>query len=184
MDELRSAAVSCWRESNQARLRMLEAYAEIDRIGVDSLRLRGLVDLIGIDLRCTRSVANGVVRDLGRFAGRVSPAGVSLEPVFPRVTSALSDGLFSFDHARVIADTVEALPDELRARFGAAVEEQLVVHASELNPLDLQKLARRITARLTRPPITWYERPSICAHCTQRGTSAGSMWRLNASGAP
>ena len=37
---MRSVAVSSWRESNQARLRMLEVYAQIDRIGVDSLRLR------------------------------------------------------------------------------------------------------------------------------------------------
>ncbi len=127
---------------------MLEVYAQIDRIGVDSLRLRALVDLIGIDLRCTRSFANGVVHDMGRFAGRVSPAGVPLEPAFPVVASALGEGLFSFDHARVIAETIEALPEELRTRFGAAVEERLVAHTPELNSLDLQKLARRITALL------------------------------------
>ena len=58
------------------------------------------------------------------------------------------DGLFSFDHARVIAETVEALPEDLRARFEVPVEERLVVHAPELNPLELQKLAGRITTLL------------------------------------
>ena len=40
-----------------------------------------------------------------------------------------------------------------------------------------------VTACETRPAITWYFRPSISAHCTQRLPSRGSRWRVNASSA-
>ena len=39
------------------------------------------------------------------------------------------------------------------------------------------------TAWLTWPPITWYIRPSIWAHCTMREPSFGSRWRVKASSA-
>lgn len=60
--------------------------------------------------------------------------GEALEPIYPTVAAAQAEGAISPQHARIIVDTIEGLPAEVRAVHDRSVERTLVGHARELDP--------------------------------------------------
>lgn len=66
------------------------------------------------------------------------------EPDLPETSAALRTGDISLAHGRVIAEGVEALPDEVTTDQRAEVDALLAEHARVLSPRDLAVLAERI----------------------------------------
>jgi hypothetical protein len=68
--------------------------------------------------------------------------------VFPTVAAAQAVGVISPAHARVITTTVDALPASVQAEHDESVQETLLTHAVDLDPVLLARVARRITDTL------------------------------------
>ena len=129
--------------------RMLTALAELNNRNVPgTLGYRGLADLIGAQLRCDVSVARRLARSVERFGARRALTGETLEPLFPATAAALADAEISCEHAGVIADTVEAIPEPDRAEHAEQVETTLLEQARTLNPRRVWQLGQRILAHL------------------------------------
>ncbi|HTZ44553.1 MAG TPA: DUF222 domain-containing protein, partial [Jatrophihabitans sp.] len=148
MAELRSSARELQRELIALQYRQLAVLAELESRGFDSLGLRGLPDLIQVELNVTRRVAKGMAQQVARFASRRSVTGEVLEPVYPVAASAFAAGELSGDHAGVIAEVIETLPPPVRAEHAAHVESTLVELAAEHDPRTLKQLGQRILAHL------------------------------------
>ena len=83
--------------------------------------------------------------DLGPRRGLT---GEDLPPIYPLVAQAQAEGIVSEQHAKLIVETVEALPDAVRKEHEERVERDLVEFARRFDPTTLAKTARRITALL------------------------------------
>jgi hypothetical protein len=136
-------------ELARAQYRQLAVLAELQSRNVaGQLGLRGLADLITAQVRCTRAEARKRAQAVERFGARRALTGEALEPVYPAVASAFSDGQIGAAHAAAIADTVEAIPVADRAEHAAAVESTLLEHARTVDPRTVRLLGQRILAHL------------------------------------
>ncbi len=79
---------------------------------------------------------------------RRSLTGEALEPIYPTVAAASANGEIGPAAAAVIVDTIEKLPDPIRAVEDRAVEASLCDQAKALHPDHLRLVARRVTALL------------------------------------
>jgi hypothetical protein len=70
--------------------------------------------------------AKARVRAAEAAGPRVALSGEPLPPVYERVAAAQADGDISPAHARIIVQTIDALPDQVRAEEGASAETLLV----------------------------------------------------------
>jgi hypothetical protein len=75
-------------------------------------------------------------------------SGETLPPLCPAVTAAQRAGRLSAAHAKVIRDLLAWLPAECDREFGSALEQCLVEHAEQLDPLHLARAVQRLKARL------------------------------------
>src|SRR6185437_9240042 len=136
-------------ELSRVQYRQLSVLAELNSRNVPGqLGLRGLADLIAAQVRCTRVEARRRARAVQRFGARRALTGEVLEPVYPATASALSDGAIGFEHAAVIADTVETIPAADRAEHASIVESTLLEHARTVDPRTVRLLGQRILAHL------------------------------------
>jgi hypothetical protein len=138
-------------EAELARLqyRQLSVLAELNARNVSgTLGFRGLSDLIGAQLRCTRPEARRRSLAVERFGARRSLTGEALEPRLPHTAAALAAGEISTEHAAAIAETVEAIPAEERAEHAGQVESTLLEHARTSDPRTVRQLGQRILAHL------------------------------------
>lgn len=71
-----------------------------------------------------------------------------LEPIYPVAAAAQAQGEISAEHAKIVIDTVEKLPETVRAALEDAVEEQLVTAARTLDPRRLALVAERLLAHV------------------------------------
>jgi hypothetical protein len=108
-------------------------------------------------LRVTPAEATGRVRAAADLGPRRALSGEVLPPVFPTV-AAQAAGVISPAHARVITTTVDALPAAVQAEHEESVQETLLTHAAELDPVLLARVARRITDTLNPDGIYTEER--------------------------
>jgi hypothetical protein len=99
-------------------------------------------------LRITPAEASGRVRAAADLGPRRALTGEPLPPVFPAVAAAQAVGVISPAHARVITATVDALPAVVQAEHDESVQETLIEHAAEFDPVVLARVARRITDTL------------------------------------
>jgi hypothetical protein len=74
--------------------------------------------------------------------------GETLEPLFPATAEALACAEISQEHAAVIAETVETIPEPERVEHAQRVEATLLEQARTLNPGRVRQLGRRILAHL------------------------------------
>ncbi|HTZ44902.1 MAG TPA: DUF222 domain-containing protein [Jatrophihabitans sp.] len=146
--ELRSSVRGLQREVIALQYRQLAVLAELESRGFEGLGLRGLPDLIQVELNVTRRVAKGMAQQVARFAERWSVTGERLEPVYPLTAEEFAAGELSGDHASVVADVIETLPAPARAEHAATVETTLVELAAEHDPRTLKQLGQRILAHL------------------------------------
>ncbi|HTZ43019.1 MAG TPA: DUF222 domain-containing protein, partial [Jatrophihabitans sp.] len=126
----------------------LAVLAELDSRGFEGLGLRGLPDLIQVELTVTRRVAKATALQVARFAERRSVTGERLEPVYPVAAEAFATGELSADHAAAVAEVIETLPLAARAEHAGHVEPTLVELAAEHDPRTLKQLGHRILAHL------------------------------------
>jgi hypothetical protein len=87
----------------------------------------------------------GAAREL---TDRRALSGELLAPLCPAVTAAQRAGRISTAHAKVIRDLLLWLPAECDREFGNALEQCLVEHAEQLDPLQLARAVQRLKARL------------------------------------
>ena len=103
-----------------------------------------LADAVAITLRQARRRLDTAAR----YTPRATLGGQRLEPEFPAAAAALRRGAISVEHADVIADAIEALPEPVRAAHHRHVETVLVDHAATTDPARLRTLAARVLAHL------------------------------------
>jgi hypothetical protein len=101
--------------------------------------------------------AKARVRAAEAAGPRVALSGEPLPPVYERVAAAQADGDISPAHARIIVQTIDALPDQVRAEEGASAEKLLVEKAGIFDPDTLTIVARRLA--LTLDPDGKYQDP-------------------------
>jgi hypothetical protein len=138
-------------EAELARLqfRQLAVLAELNSRNVPgTLGFRGLSDLIGAQLRCTRPEARRRSLAVKRFGARRSLTGEVLEPRLPHTAEALAAGEISTEHAAAVAEVVEAIPAPERAEHAGPVESTLLEHARTVDPRTVRALGQRILAHL------------------------------------
>ncbi|HTZ42368.1 MAG TPA: DUF222 domain-containing protein [Jatrophihabitans sp.] len=146
--ELRSSVRALQCEVIALQYRQLAVLAELESRGFEGLGLRGLPDLIQVELNVTRRAAKGMAQQVARFAERRSVTGEVLEPVYPIAAERFAAGELSGDHAGVVADVIETLPPPVRVEHAAHVETTLVELAAEHDPRTLKQLGQRILAHL------------------------------------
>jgi hypothetical protein len=123
--------------------------AEAEARGVARERgMRSTAVLLSRMLRINPGEARARVAAAADLGPRRGLTGEPLEPIYPLVAAAQADGAISAAHAKVIVDTVEALPDAVRAEQEEQVEADLVGYARRFDPLTLGHTARRISALL------------------------------------
>ncbi len=95
-------------------------------------------------LRLTPGEARRRVRAAERFGREIALTGQVLDPIYPATAAALERGEISAEHARVIADTVEKLPDEVAAVEDRNVEHGLLAKAVTRDPASLARYAEYV----------------------------------------
>ena len=148
MAELRSALRQLHREQIALQYRQVAVLAELEARGFESLGLRGLADLIQVELNLSRRSAMAQAVRVARFGERRSVTGEPLEPVYPVAAQAFATGELGPDHADVVAEVIETLPPAARAEHADQIETTLVELAAEHDPRTLKQLGQRIIAHL------------------------------------
>ncbi len=147
--ELLAGLVARERELRRLQFEQVELLAELQsRNVVGSLGYRGLPDLIGALVRCTRAEARKRWLAVERFGARRALTGEPLEPVLPATAEAFAEGAIGPEHAAVVAEVVEAIPSSDRAEHAGAVETTLLEHARISDPRTVRLLGQRILAHL------------------------------------
>jgi len=145
------ALLDYWRELERLRRRIpslehplvLEVEGR-DLPGVHQVRTAGQF-LRGL-LRLDPAEAAGRVKAARAAGARRAISGQPLPPAYAELAVAQQHGDISERQARVVVDTIERLPDQVRAEHGAAVERDLVRYARQFDPIGLGRLAERIAA--------------------------------------
>lgn len=101
-------------------------------------------DLLVSHLRIDRGEARARVTAADDLGPRRDLAGQALEPILPAVASACAEGRISAAHARVVAQTLDALPHAVAAEKDREVELFLVEQAAQFEPRTLRLIARRL----------------------------------------
>jgi Domain of unknown function (DUF222) len=114
--ELLAAVAESEAAITRAQYQQLAMWAELNSRNVaGTLGLRGLPDLISAQLRCTKAEARKRYHAVERFGTRRSLTGETLEPRLPATAEAFAAGEIGPEHAAMVADTVEAIPESQRA---------------------------------------------------------------------
>lgn len=119
--------------------------AELDARG--TARERGFAataDLLVAQLRIDRGEARARVTAAEDLGPRRDLTGQALEPILPAVAAASTEGLISAAHARVVAQTLDALPHPVAAERDREIELFLVEQAAQFEPRTLRLIARRL----------------------------------------
>jgi len=123
--------------------------AEIDSRG--TAREHGCKDtatLLSQLLRISPGEASDRVHAAADMGPRRGLTGEVLPPIFGRVAAAQAAGSISTAHARIVTDTVDALPAAVQAEHDETVETFLVEQAQNFDPKVLAKVAHRISDTL------------------------------------
>lgn len=157
LDDLRRLVKGIERQLTRLGYAQLQALAELDQRNiVGELKLRGLPDLLVAELRCTRSAAKAKAVAMERLCDSRSLTGEPVEAKLAQTAMVVAAGEINFEHAGVIANAVESLPDPVRADHASQVEHTLTRFARTEDPRSLKLLADRIVAHLDpdgTPPV-------------------------------
>jgi hypothetical protein len=99
--------------------------------------LRGL-------LRIDPHDASQRVKTAQAIAPRRALTGEPLPAEFEQLAAAQDAGGIAERHARIVIETIDALPDDITATLGEQIDGELVEYARRFDPLQLGKLARRL----------------------------------------
>jgi hypothetical protein len=148
-----SEILALWRELENRRRRL----APIDHQLIAQVQTRHVAHTLGE--RSTVTLGRRVLRvGAGEAKARISAAealgprcsllGEPLEPIYPTLAAAQAAGDVSEAAAKLIVDTIEQLPDAVRAEVDRDVERSLTTHAKSLDLDQLRTLTRHVTAVL------------------------------------
>ncbi len=148
-----AALLDAWRDLERQRrvlaAREHEVIAEVAARGLAGVHgARNLTSFARSLLRIGSGDAHARVKAAEAMAPRRELSGAPLPPLYPVVAAAQGAGEMSAAHARVIVDTIDALPDQVQLEHADSVEAFLVDKAREFDPDTLRKLARRVTDTL------------------------------------
>src|SRR3954471_7444757 len=104
-----------------ARRHALIAEAEVRGLAHER-GMRSTAVLLSRLLRISPGEARARVAAAADLGPRRGLTGEALEPIYPLVAAAQAEGVISTQHAKVIVDTVEALPDAVREECEEQVE--------------------------------------------------------------
>src|SRR4051794_18050625 len=148
-EELLAAVTDLEVEARKLVSRRHALVAELEARGLARERgMRTTAGLLSRLLRIGVGEAKARVQAAADLGPRRGLTGEELPPIYPVVAAAQAEGVLSERHAKLIVDTVEALPDEVRKEHEDGVEADLVQYAREFDPTTLARTARRITALL------------------------------------
>ena len=123
--------------------------AELDRRDAPfELGAKSVAAILVDTLRVTPGHARARVKAAANLGPRFGFTGEPLAPLFPLVVAAQIAGAISIEHALVVTDTIDALPDAVQAEHSTAVEAALVDHAYDFHPMILRGLAHRLSDHL------------------------------------
>ncbi|HEY8827919.1 MAG TPA: DUF222 domain-containing protein [Jatrophihabitantaceae bacterium] len=105
---------------------------------------RSTAVLLSHALRISPTEAIGRVLAAASMGPRLGLTGEPLAPQFEAVATAQACGAISPAHARIITDSVQALPAVVQAEHHESVQEFLVEQAHVLNPRQLAQVAHRL----------------------------------------
>lgn len=140
-----------WREFERLRRRL----PSVEHGLVLEAEARGLPETY--QARSTATFLRGLLRlDPSEASSRVKAAhaagprrrltGEAMPAIYPVLAAAQAAGQISERQARVVVDTIEKLPDEVRGEHGEQIERDLVQFAEQFDAINLAKLAERISA--------------------------------------
>ncbi len=135
-------------ETQKRRLAVVDhaLIGELDARGLASERAcRNTASLLGQLLRISPREAIDRVDAATDLGPRRALTGEVLPPVFSAVAAAQAAGVISPVHALVITKTVNALPFAVQAEHDESVQQTLLTHAAEVDPVLLRHVARRIS---------------------------------------
>ncbi|MDT4961090.1 MAG: hypothetical protein QOF87_737, partial [Pseudonocardiales bacterium] len=99
----------------------------------------------------------GQARDRVTAAANLGPrrglTGEVLPPLFAEVAAAQAAGVLCVAQARVITDTIDTLPDPVRAEHGQWLQQSLVEQAHSVSPVQLAQLARAMAYALDQDGV-------------------------------
>lgn len=141
-------------EYARGKERLVRRFATVDHVLVLEIEGRDLpgrnvlrntaVFLRGL-LRLDPREAHGRVNAAHAAGARLAISGELVPPIYAAVAAAQAAGEISERHARIVVDTIEALPGAAAAEHGEQIETDLVGYAGRFDPHQLATLARRIT---------------------------------------
>jgi hypothetical protein len=130
------------------------------------------------------NVSAATARRRVRLARDLAPgralSGAALPPIFSQTAAAEAGGNLSIEHAQVIINAVDRLPDGVAATSDVAIEKDLVEQAAVLDPVQLSRVARRIIDHLDPDGVLRDEdyrerRRDLSVHQRPDGTVHGSF---------
>jgi hypothetical protein len=99
----------------------------------------------------------GQARDRVTAAAKLGPrralTGEVLPPRFAQVAAAQAAGVVCVAQARVITDTIDTLPDPVRAEHGQWLQQSLVEQAHSVSPVQLAQVARAMAYALDQDGV-------------------------------
>lgn len=137
------------RRDIEVELRRMAAFdhklvAEIDARGVAFDRGRkNTATLLAVLLRIDPGEAKQRVVAAKQHAWRTGISGEPLPPIYPHVAEAVASGSISRVHARIVTDTIDALPGDVQVQRGTEIERALVADAQRFEPKHLRLIGRR-----------------------------------------
>jgi hypothetical protein len=147
------ALLDAWRELEEERRR---SYAR-EYVLIAEIQARGLAFSHGCTsvpefarqlLRITPADAKARVRDAERLTTHTAVSGASAGPIYPAVAAAQAAGALSPQHARVIYQMIEKLPDDVAGEHDESAEQFLLEQARVFDPSTLGVVAERLRATL------------------------------------
>src|SRR3954469_15147269 len=125
-EELLAAVTDLEVEQRRLVFRRHALVAELEARGLARERgMRTTAGLLSRLLRISAGEAKARVQAAADLGPRRGLTGERLEPIYPLVAQAQAEGVLSERHAKLIVDTVEALPDEVRKNHEERVEADL-----------------------------------------------------------
>lgn len=129
-------------------IRDVEASGAPSAVGAPSMTA-----LLRARLRLSPADATGRMRAMKSLCDRVSLTGEPIPAALPQAGAAAEAGVIGPDHVRVIVGAMADLPSDLAPDVRTAAEATLVADAEVFGPVELRKIATRLTHHLAaRPP--------------------------------
>jgi hypothetical protein len=148
-EELLAAVSRAQLAINSAEAEMLRIVAEVDARGLASAQgFKNTADLLTAVQRVTVGAAEARVRVARKVVPGCTLQGEELAAPLSETAAALAASAISFEQARIIEQTITAVPAHLAEVHSAVLERDMAEHARSLDPTALRKMGKQALAYL------------------------------------